>query len=134
MLQTDPITPRLQSLVLDEEELAALRHNGSVHAEEHRGRPVYKLRFRVGGVQHVRSLGRDPAAAAALREELALWQLDHRDQLDIAKVVKFGRGVLRQAKLRLEPQVEAAGYHFHGRDIRQRRASAKTQSGPPRGR
>jgi hypothetical protein len=121
MDQTVSPPVRLLYLVRDEIELGALRRNGSVQAETHRGRALYKLRFRVEQKQCVRSLGRDPRVAKAVQLELDRWQLDRRDELAMGRAIETGRRLLTRARARLETDMEAAGYYFHGRTLRRRR-------------
>jgi len=81
----------------------------------------FKLRYRLAGEQRVRYFGVDPAAAAAIQQELAAWQRGERALRALRQVERQARELIREGKHRLEPFVRAAGLRFHGRTIRQPR-------------
>ena len=69
----------LADLRLSPEEVKALARQGFVRLEHRdKGRPRYKLRFRVDNRQHVRCLGTDPAVAERIGQQLEYFQADVR--------------------------------------------------------
>lgn len=116
------MTNILSSIGLNAEEFAALRRQGFVSQENRRGRAYYRLRFRMpSGKQCMRYLGHDPAVAKQAEEELAQLQADRRVDLELGKLIRQAGQKLRATKVKLTPQLEQAGYHFHGLAIRQLR-------------
>jgi hypothetical protein len=111
----------LDDLNLNDSERAMLRRNGHVSSEKHRGRTRYKLRFRDGGQQKVRSLGYDAQIADAIQNELAEWQSVRHTTLKSRCLATQVTDLLRSNKRELLPYVLAAGYRYHGRSIRRRR-------------
>ncbi len=89
---------------------------------EDRGRGCfyYKLRFRCRGQQHVRYLGSDAAVADRVRAELAKLQAAARLDRELGRLARGAKRILRNAKSRLEPLVQDAGYGFHGLSVRRR--------------
>jgi hypothetical protein len=121
----EPTSQRLlANLGLTLDELAALRRQGFVIREpRRRGNAVFKLRFRLAGRQRVIYLGTDPEQAEAVERELAEWQHSRRQSLEFARAHRTVAHALRASKSRLEPLLEQAGYHFHGRAVRRRRGT-----------
>jgi hypothetical protein len=119
LMRPSPLT----ELGLTAEELHALKSQGFV-SQERRGpaQPTFKLRFRYGGRQRVRSLGKDPAFAASVNRELAQVQARKRLDRKLAHLICGASKTLRQAKQRLVPLLAEVGYAFHGQAIRKRRA------------
>jgi hypothetical protein len=114
----------LIELGLTAEELRALRHQGFVSQERRGpGQLSFKLRFRCGGKQRVRSLGKDPAFVACVNRELAHFQARKRLDRSLVHLIRDASKRLRQAKQRLAPLLAEAGYAFHGQAIRKRRAT-----------
>ncbi len=115
----------LARLALTPAELAAIRRQGFVGCERRRGRVIFKLRFRMPpeGKQCVRYLGRDPAMAEALRQELAQIQMIRRLDRELRKLNRQIGRKLRSGKERVAGQLEQAGFHFHGSAIRRKRVS-----------
>jgi hypothetical protein len=114
----------LAKLGLTLDELAALRRQGAV-SREPRGRNcvVFKFRFRLAGRQRVMYLGTDAEQAEAVERELAEWQHSRHQSLEFARAHRTVARALRASKSRLEPLLEQAGYHFHGRAVRRRRGT-----------
>ncbi len=114
----------LANLPLTDVEHAALVRQGSVSAEpRHRRSTVYKLRFRLDGRQVVKYLGTDPAAAAVVRRELEQLQRAVRTRAASRRLVRSARALLRDNKQMLRPELERAGFHFHGHAVRRRRCA-----------
>ena len=119
-------TPILARLNLTSEEWAAIRRQGFVSREQHREQTVFKLRFRTQDKrQHVRSLGSDPRVALAVQAELAEVQQLRRLGLQMGKLERQISHRLREQKKNFAPQLEQAGYYFHGSAIRKRRFATK---------
>ena len=117
------VTPLLASLNLTPEEWAAIRRQGFVSREQHRGRTVFKLRFRTlqDKQQRVRCLGSDPRVALAVQEELAEVQRLRRLDLQMSKLQRQANRGLREQRKNFAPQLEQSGFYFHGSEIRRRR-------------
>jgi len=90
---------RLEQLRLTDEDLAALKRQGTVQIEHRDNRSIAKVRFRRGGKQMVRYIG----GAEAGR------------QVGLAKIT---RAALRGSKKVLAPYLEQIGYRYHGWAIR----------------
>ncbi len=103
-----------------DEELAALCRQGFVSEERRGKRLYYKLRFRCNGKQRVRYLGRDAARAAEVREELWKLQEPRRTELELARLDRTARRMLREAKATLAPLLAEEGFTFHGNAVRRR--------------
>lgn len=109
----------LLTLGLESADLSALRRQGFVVAEPRGpGPPLYKLRFRVNGQQRVKSLGRDPLRAAAIRSALADWQTPHHKKRKSRQLPQRVLQALRSAKQQLEPVLATVGLRFHGFSFR----------------
>jgi hypothetical protein len=105
----------LAGLGLAAEDLRALARQGFVAAEARRGRgPYYKLRWRRGGRQRVRYLGRDPGRAARARAALEALQRPLRAARLLARLLGEARRRLREARRLLTPRAEARGLRYHG--------------------
>ena len=118
--------PSLVRLNLTSEEWAAIRRQGFVSREQHRGQTVFKLRFRTQDKrQHVHSLGRDPCVALAVQAELAEVQRLRRLDLRMGKLEQQINRKLREQRKNFAPQLEQAGFYFHGSEIRQRRLATE---------
>jgi hypothetical protein len=116
-------TPLLARLGLTAEELTAIRRQGFVARERHRGQLVFKLRFRMppAGKQQVRYLGSDTAMAEAVRRELVQIQQPRDLDLQLGKLKQQIGQKLRSDKAKLAVRLEQAGYHFHGLAVRRKR-------------
>ena len=115
----------LARLALTPAELAAIRRQGFISRERHRGQVVYKLRFRMPpeGKQRVRVLGRDPDVAEAMRQELAQIQRLRRLDLELGRLNRQVGRKLRNGRKTIVSQLAEAGYRFHGSAIRRKRVS-----------
>jgi len=117
------VLPGLRCLRLSHADFEELKTQGFVSAQS-RGLkgPRFVLRFRSGGRQKVRYIGTDPARAERVRKELAELQKERRLGLERSKLRRQARRMLREAKVHLEPLLNAAGYAFHGQAIRRCRS------------
>ena len=114
--------PAIAKLGITEEELNALTFQGFVCQDRRGDKIYYKLRFRLGGNQHVRYIGNLDIARAVEAELLVLQQdVKHRQQL--TALARAGSHQLRHAKQVLQPLLEIQGFHFHGQSIRKRRVA-----------
>ena len=115
----------LDRLRLTAADLAAIRRQGSISREQRRGKVVFKLRFRMppDGKQCVRYLGGDPVVAEAMRQLLDHIQKIRRLDRELGQLNRQIRRKLRSGKEEITPQLEQAGYHFHGSAIRRKRVS-----------
>jgi hypothetical protein len=104
---------------------AALARQGFV-SRELRGRntAVFKLRYRVAGRQHVRYIGTETRQAERVQQAVNELQTERRIDLAMGRLSREAARLLRDGKRRLEGPLAAAGYRFHGRAIRRRRAAA----------
>jgi hypothetical protein len=128
-----PSTPPVTPFPLSTEELNALGRQGFVSREDRGGgRVTYKLRFRLGGRQHVRYLGADGELVEQVRELLLRLQRATRQARELRDMRRQARRGLRAAKARLAPLLGERGYHFHGLAVRKRRppSAAKATAGP----
>jgi hypothetical protein len=112
----------LVDLGLSAAEQAALARQGFIAPEyRHQKGPYYRLHFRLDGRQTTRYLGCDSTVIPTLRAELAdLQRLTHLDR-ELGQRCRQARRLLRATKKRLAPDLQRAGYHYHGLDIRRRR-------------
>lgn len=109
----------LAKLGLTEAELQALATQGSVHPERRSpNRMYYKLWYRVNGRQKTRYLGTDADFADQVAAELMELQTERRMQKRLGQLTRSARQLLRTTKKQLEPQLEEAGFKFHGNEIR----------------
>ena len=120
------LTPRasgLAALGLTSGELLAIAQQGFV-STEHRSRrgPYYKLRFRMRGRQVVRYLGRNPAVAEQVRQEVSALQAGRRRAKELKRATREAWSTLRRVKRDLQVPMAAAGYAFHGLNLRKKRA------------
>src|SRR5262245_54722211 len=120
-----PIVPApLMELRLSASELAALRSQGVIVARPRgRNRQAHVLRFRAGGCEQSRYLGVNPASVAAVRAALEQWQRPRHDALELERMHRKAGQLLRSATAALSVTMQDSQFHFHGRTIRQRRAS-----------
>jgi hypothetical protein len=105
-------------LGLAQSELQALSRQGFVAAETRGARLIYKLRFRVGGRQRVRSLGNDALQAQSIANELSQLQAARQQQLTTKRIVTLAHRALRDAKRRLATVAREEGLLFHGYVVR----------------
>ena len=115
----DQIPTELAALALPSDHIAALRVKVSV-AAEFRGKrgPFYKLRYRSEGRQVVHYLGKDPEAAERVRLAVFELQAEHHLAQQLQRVTIQAREILRATKLALRRELRAAGFDFHGLEIR----------------
>ncbi len=113
--------PGLASLGLCPEAWDALAEQGSLCAEAGRAGPVYKLRFRLGGKQQARYVGRKPAFIALIRHELVRLQAESRSRQRLRRLLREAKQCLRKTKRQVEPSLARSGHVFHGRAIRRQR-------------
>ena len=111
-------TPQLDMLDLPAEHRAALASNGFVGCETRATGSLYKLRYRVGGQQCVRSLGGSPERAAAIRRELALLQLPLKTQREARRAAVQAGQQVRRIKREYAAALVAGGHRFHGHTLR----------------
>jgi hypothetical protein len=113
-------------LDLTEADYQALRQQGFVSAERRgpSGVPYYRLRWRMRGRQQVRGLGRLPAVADRVRQELAALQDARRAERQLRRAFRTARALFREAKGRLKGPLAERGIHFHGYETRRRRRTA----------
>jgi hypothetical protein len=111
----------LARLRLSAEELQGLSTQGFV-AAEYRGErgPFFKLRFRLNGRQQVRYIGKDEHLAAQVSRELLTLQSDRRYDLELARLVREARLVLKQTKQTMAADANGLRMPFHGLQIRER--------------
>jgi hypothetical protein len=108
---------RLEQLRLTDEDLAALKRQGTVQIEHRDNRSIAKVRFRRGGKQMVRYIG-GAEAGRQVEEELRRWQAVHRKCRAMLGLAKITRAALRGSKKVLAPYLEQIGYRYHGWAIR----------------
>jgi hypothetical protein len=102
-------------------EVVALSTQGFVGQETRGGCTVFRLRYRMHGEVRTRYLGTDPIVAEQVRR--ALVQLHSAGALNRA-LRRLARNIgtkLSGVKAELAPQLEQAGFYFHGQAIRRRR-------------
>lgn len=117
--------PGLSRLGLSHADLEELKSQGFVGAQSREpSRPCFVLRFRSGGRQKVRYIGTDPVRAEQIRRELAALQEERKHELELGRLTRQARRMLRETKVALEPVLNATGYIFHGRAIRRPRSRA----------
>lgn len=121
--------PALASLRLDPGHWEALAQQGFVAGEQRGQRTYFKLRFRSEGRQVVRYLG-DADRAEAVKAELKRLQQKTKTLRVLKARTKFANQKLREAKLALEPVLEARGFQFHGYAIRRPRTRRRMASLP----
>jgi hypothetical protein len=112
--------PALASLGVTACELNELASQGFVNSEQRRYRIHFKLRFRRSGLQTTKYIA-NASLAADVRKELDRLQAatNLRRRLNAARMEAKHR--LREAKRVLAPLLQARGFKFHGRTIRQSR-------------
>ena len=76
----------------------------------------------------MRYLGRDAARAAEVREELWKLQEPRRTELELARLDRTARRMVRDAKATLAPLLAEQGFTFHGNAVRRRRAHGDESS------
>lgn len=114
--------PTLTSLGLDQEQIAALSHQGFVSSEQSNQGPVrFKLRFRDGRRQVVRYIGTKNDFAEQVRRELDHLQKRVRSRRQRDKECREARRQIRSLKRRTAPILADIGCNFHGLSIRQTR-------------
>jgi hypothetical protein len=87
---------------------------------------VYKLRYRCAGRQRACYLGTDAAFAAEIKTALARHQRAHRLNAELRVLAREARRRLRLAKQKLVPDIEQAGFRFHGYAVRRPRSAHPT--------
>jgi hypothetical protein len=97
-----------------------LSRQGFVARERRRNRSYFKLRFRSGNRQIVRSLGTDAQLARAIARELRQLQSARRAELRLRRLIAEARRLLRSTTQTLKPLLEERGFRLHGRAIRRR--------------
>ncbi len=112
--------PALASLRITDNDLEELSTQGFVCEERRGDRRYFKLRFRRNGKQVVRYVG-NADRAAAVESELSELQYEATVMRDLKARAKIARRMLREAKMLIEPTLEANGFAFHGLAIRQPR-------------
>jgi len=95
--------PGLASLGLCPEAWNALAEQGSLCAEACRAGSVYKLRFRLGGKQQSRYVGKRPGFIDLIRHELARVQAESRSRQRLRRLLREARQCLRRTKRQVEP-------------------------------
>jgi len=115
--------PLLASLNLTESELESLSRQGFVSAEIRPSGTYFKLRFRRDGCQVVRGLGKSSKRAAQAQQELKQLQKRTEAWRKLNRLMLRAKELLRESRQQLSPILEVLGYHFHGAEIRQHRAS-----------
>jgi len=113
----------LSALSLNDEDLNALRRQGSVCREKRGGETYYKLRFRsAGGQQRVRYLGKDLTVATKIRQELEVLQFPRRQLQSLRRNNIDARKLLHRVKQTSRSGLEELGFCYHGFQIRKRRS------------
>ena len=120
--------PGLSRLGLSADEVRELTKQGSIRRERRGRKTIYRLRFRIQGRQRVRYVS--PRDATALEAELAALQRPVRSRRQLSAMADIARRLLRHRKSILAPVIEAAGYHFHGLEIRRRRNFVRRRTQP----
>ena len=113
--------PGLASLGLCPEAWDTLSEQGSLCAESGKTGSVYKLRFRLGGRQQSRYVGKSPGFVKQIRRELAQLQAATRSHERLRRMIRETTQCIRKTKRQLEPLLPITGRVFHGRAIRRRR-------------
>jgi len=113
----------LADLGLSPEETATLSQQGFVSAEQRGKRRLYKLRFRCGGRQQVRSLGYDPQRAAVVQRALQQLQSARHRQLSQRRRLRDTLQKMKAFKRRVAPLLEGQNQYFHGLFLRTRRTA-----------
>jgi hypothetical protein len=90
--------------------------------DRRRDKIYYKLRFRLGGNQHVRYIG-NIEMARAVEAGLLVLQQNVQRRRQLTALARAGSHQLRHAKQVLQPLLEIQGFHFHGQAIRKRRVT-----------
>ena len=111
----------LALLALPPGDLDELRRQGFVSREMRGGRTRFRLRYRRRGRQVALDLGSQPWLAQNVARELAELQADCRRQRRHKRLIGAARRLLRTSKRVLAPVLGAAGYEFHGHEIRRTR-------------
>jgi hypothetical protein len=117
--------PGLASLGLCPEAWNTLAVQGSLCAESGKAGAVYKLRFRMGGRQQSRYVGKSSGFVEQIRHELTQLQAARRSQGRRRRLIGDAKQCLRRTKRELEPLLPMAGCAFHGRMIRRRRPTKR---------
>ena len=112
--------PALTALRLTDHDLVQLCRQGFVCQENRGSLEYFKLRFRRECQQVVRYIA-DAAQAEAIRTELARLQADRRLELEMGRLTKTARRMLRDSKNQLESIVKTEGWKFHGLALRRSR-------------
>jgi hypothetical protein len=112
--------PALAALRLTEGDLDELSYQGFVCREPRGHLVLFKLRFRRVRRQVVRYI-RDAQHAEDVRAELRGLQADRRMDLELGRIAKLARRMLREGKCQLEPIVQAEQLKFHGLTLRRPR-------------
>ena len=112
--------PALAALRLENTDLNELKKQGRICVEWRQHRRYFKLRFRRRGTQVVRYVG-NAQSAEAVTSELMVLQAEVRVSRDLKSVTRMAGKMLRNAKSRLKPILEANGLCFHGMSVRRPR-------------
>jgi hypothetical protein len=115
----------LAMLPLRPGDLGELRRQGFISREVRDGKVYYKLRFRRDGRQAVIGLGTDQKLAEGIGDELTRLQAKRQRDLDVKRLSREARGLLRRSKQDLEAALRDAGFRFHGYEIRKQRTSTE---------
>jgi len=111
------------------DELDALARQGFVTSELRGNNTViHKLRFRLESRQRVYYLGTDLEYVAEVRDFLFALQKRTRLARQLAARKKAVRLLLRSIKPRLTQHLAESGYRLHGRALRRRRPTDRSQS------
>lgn len=121
----------LSDLELSPAETATLSQQGFVSAEQRGKRRLFKLRFRCGGRQQVRSLGYDPQRAAAVRRALQQLQAARHRQLRQRRRQRDTLQKMKAFKRRVAPLLDGQNQYFHGLFLRTRRTAGHPISSFP---
>jgi hypothetical protein len=109
----------LKQLGLSADEIDALTHQGFVQCERRGGgREYFKLRFRWQGRQRVCCLGTDRGIAKTIKNELIVLQRVHQLCRKAIRLAERGRRLLRSVKVETSQPLAAAGFKYHGLEIR----------------
>ena len=121
----------LAGLRLSPGDLQALARQGFVATEPRQGRgPSYKLRWRRGGRQRVRYVGRDPVRVGQIRAALENLRHAHWVARRLAQLLAEAHRGIRNAKKLLQLRAEECGGHYHGFTLRRPRLPAQPGKEP----
>ena len=112
--------PALAALRLNDTDVGELARQGRICVERRQHRRYFKLRFRRRGKQVVRYVG-NAQSAEEVTSELMILQAEVRISRDLKSATRMAGKMLRNAKSRLKPILEANGLCFHGMSVRRSR-------------